>query len=97
MGWTRRQLWSLWPAARGDVPRNLALLREWQRLPAAELAQLQQERLRKLLLHAHLSVDYYRRVLHDSGVISADGAVHLDRFGTLPLLSRRLNLWSSLA
>ena len=77
-------------AAGGPVLRNLALLEEWQSLPAAELQQLQDERLADLLLHAHRSTDYYRRILTARGVVSSDGGVHLNRLGALPLLDKSL-------
>jgi len=42
---------------------TLRHLRYVERLPAAQIAELQEEMIRKLLLHAYANVPYYRRVI----------------------------------
>src|SRR5690606_38927567 len=69
------------------VMDKLDQMREWQWLPAEEMAMKQNERLEALLKHAYEHVPYYRQQMVLSGIVEK-GRVRLDRFGRMPFLDK---------
>jgi phenylacetate-coenzyme A ligase PaaK-like adenylate-forming protein len=67
--------------------RELAFMREKQWLPAEQVKVIQQQRLEKLLLHAHQHVPYYTRLFDDIGLVQA-GKLHIHKFSDLPILDK---------
>ncbi len=51
------------------------------------LNQRQEEKLSKLLLHAHANVPYYQRILNEAAVVR-DGKVCLENFQRIPILTK---------
>jgi len=80
-------LWRLRLGLHGTSLRHLRELRRWSNLNAAQVAQLQRERLTSLLQHAHQHVPYYREQLGSAGVVDDDG-VHLERFNRVTPLDK---------
>ncbi|MFS0555436.1 phenylacetate--CoA ligase family protein [Brevibacillus sp. 179-C9.3 HS] len=72
----------------GNTLYYLDRLQQWQWLSSDKILQLQQEKLRGLLLHAFKHVPYYRSILREVDVVSANGTVQLNNFSQIPLLGR---------
>lgn len=79
--------WRAWLQARGNTPSHLESIREWESLSPMEVESRQNERLERLVAHAHRTTPYYGTVLEKAGVIT-DSGIHLDRFIHVPLLDR---------
>jgi len=54
-----------------------------------KLRQIQDEKLEKLLLHAHENVPYYGRILPEAGVIKNNHVI-LENFGNIPVLTKSI-------
>jgi len=54
-----------------------------------QLQQLQNEKLKRLLLHAYENVPYYHRILHESDVVK-NGKVFLENFHKIPPLTKTI-------
>lgn len=70
------------------VRRENRLLEQAEKASAKQLQRLQRERLVRLLLHAYRHVPYYRELLADTGVVTRDGEVALERYPSLPFLTK---------
>jgi phenylacetate-CoA ligase len=91
MNWRRPLIHGLFRITGRRVPEILAELRAAERLPAAELQRLADEKLARLLRHAHATVPYYRPLLEETGVIR-QGRIDLEAFTRIPPLTRD-TLW----
>lgn len=80
--------WKKQISLRGSTLQYLERLQQWQWLGSGAILQIQQEKLRNLLLHAYQNVPYYRSILLEANVIAANGMVQLENFTHLPLLGR---------
>jgi phenylacetate-CoA ligase len=67
--------------------RELKLLRALEWKSRDQIQQLHETRLADLLRHAWQETDYYREVLGTGGIVR-DGAVNLDRFEEIPILTK---------
>lgn len=72
---------------RSDIPTNLRTIREIERTDRTTVHEYRNEKLRRLLRHAHRTVPYYNEILEEAGVVRG-GEVHLDRFTEVPLLTK---------
>ena len=52
-----------------------------------QIAELQAQKLKEILLHSYKNVPYYRKIFSESGLIR-DGEVYLDKFTELPFLTK---------
>ncbi|MHC4758709.1 MAG: phenylacetate--CoA ligase family protein [Planctomycetota bacterium] len=68
---------------------NFRYIRSVESESAQKLKQLQDERLRLLLLHAHRNVPYYKDILTTAGVVK-EGKVLLENFGNIPILTKEM-------
>jgi len=89
LNWRKPLLVPALQAIRPVTAHELALLRRLDRAPAAEVARVHEERLERLLRHAHDTTDYYRDVLSTCGVVRG-GKVDLGRFERIPILTREI-------
>ncbi len=69
--------------------RNLRYIKSVESESAEKLKQLQDERLRQLLLHAYKNVPYYKDILTAAGVVK-EGKVLLENFGNIPILTKEI-------
>ena len=69
---------------------NLKQLNRCQWYSKEEAHRDQKRRLRQLLRHSAENTDYYGGVLRDCGVVDSSGAVHLGKFGDIPLLDKEV-------
>ena len=67
--------------------RNLRYIKSVEFQSREKLKQLQDDRLRRLLLHAYRNVPYYKDVLPAAGVIKNDQVI-LENFQNIPLLTK---------
>lgn len=68
-------------------PQMLRVLRRTERLPEAELAALQLDRIKALVAHCHAHVPYYRRVFAEMSITPADIRT-LDDFASLAAMDK---------
>ncbi|MCP4603638.1 MAG: phenylacetate--CoA ligase family protein [Proteobacteria bacterium] len=68
---------------------NLREIHQIEHMSRGELEAYQRNKLRRLLIHAHHNVPYYRRILSDCGVVSED-KVRLEKLDQVPILTRDL-------
>ena len=84
----RKYLWNIILRVDGNTLRNLASLSKWQWLDSEASVSLQQQRLKKLLIHAYNNVPYHRRILSVSHTVSDSGDVNLRAFSDVPFLTK---------
>lgn len=84
----RRLTWNGVLRISSGTLRELALLRQWQWLPANESEILVQRRLERTIRRAWERVPYWRRVLSERGAVSPQGLVAKDALARLPLLDK---------
>ncbi len=76
-------------ASGSSILRTLEAIRRLERLSPERLRELQEKKLRKLLLHAHEKVPYYRDVLSASGVVQGK-EVNLPGWASIPVLTKTI-------
>jgi len=69
------------------IPKYLKEIKRIEKLSREELKRYQEEKLKKLLLHAWENVPYYKKVLSESEVV-VDGKVNLNSFDKIPILTK---------
>jgi phenylacetate-CoA ligase len=69
------------------IPRYLKEVERVSLLSKDEIAEYQQAKLERLLMHAYQNVPYYRQMLPKVGVISR-GKVSLENFSNIPVLTK---------
>ncbi|KUK77846.1 MAG: CapK related-protein [candidate division WS6 bacterium 34_10] len=62
---------------------------EYSKLSEDKLKDLQEDKLKKLLLHSYENVPYYTEVLEESGVVKK-GKVYLENFKNIPILTKEI-------
>lgn len=72
-----------------NIPNYLEEIERISKLPQVEIITYQEEKLRKLLLHAYHNVPYYHHILRDVGVI-ANEEVRLENFHKIPILTKEI-------
>ena len=70
------------------IPKHLKTIENWQNLGSKELNQIQEEKLKKLLLYSYKHVPHYRKVFKKNKLIK-NGEVDLSKFSQLPILDRK--------
>lgn len=63
-------------------------IKRYNRLPNIEKKAIQDERLKKLLIHSYNNVPYYTKTLREAGVV-IDGEVLLENFNNIPILDKK--------
>jgi phenylacetate-CoA ligase len=72
----------------GNSLKSLSQVVSWQRSNQNQLLELQQERLKRLLVHAYKQVPYYRNILREAEVVTDNEEIMLDNFHKIPLLTK---------
>lgn len=88
MNWRKPIVLGLLRATGSGIPayfKQITAMKSWSR---EQLLAYQEERLVELLQYAARHVPYYKRILPESGVIDANGEVHLEHFSTIPFLTK---------
>ena len=75
-------------AYQGNTLRYLNQLKQWQGLEYRQSLDLQNDRLRNLLMHAYHHVPFYRETLEKTGVVKSQNKIDLDCFHRIPLLDK---------
>jgi phenylacetate-CoA ligase len=73
-----------------NVLENLRKLEAWQWLDRDQLVNMQNMRLKRLLLHAYQHVPYYRGILSQAGVAKPNRDIDLRLYDQIPLLGKGL-------
>lgn len=74
----------------GNIVKTFDTYKRLQWLKKEEMKALQQDHLKKLLIHSYQHVPYYRWVLHKSDVMHDGHSVNLQNFSCIPLLDKSL-------
>jgi len=72
----------------GNTLRYLNRLKQWQGLEHRQSLDLQNDRLRDLLMHAYHHVPFYRETLEKAGVVKSQNEIDLNCFTKVPLLDK---------
>jgi phenylacetate-CoA ligase len=89
MAWRKPFLLAALKLSRRTVWDELTFLRQLEWKSREEIADVHNERLQKLLVHAWRHCEYYREVLNGSGVVR-NGQVFMDRFADVPILTKEI-------
>ena len=87
--WRKGVLNAIYFLAGNATLRNLRHIKSVEFQSREKLKQLQDEKLRRLLLHAYKNVPYYRDALTAAGVVK-EGQVSLENFGNIPILTKEI-------
>ena len=88
LNWRKSVVFSLLRLTSHQVARNLAYLHALDASSLAEQRGEQERKLSAVLLHAHRSVPYYRRVLEEAGVVGSCPTVRLEALDQVPYLTK---------
>ncbi len=86
----KRFLWKIRLSILGNIMSTFHQYEHLQWLDKEQMLALSQDRLKRLLTHACRHVPYYKKVLHDAGVVDDVGTVNLENFSHIPLLEKSI-------
>jgi len=89
MNWRKTVIYGLLYLTGSKIPKYLREIEELQYKPQEEIKKYQEEKLKRLLLHAYENVPYYNKVLKESEVV-INGDVNLDNFSRIPILTKEI-------
>jgi len=89
MNWRKPVIYALLYLTGSKIPKNLKEIKRINKLSNKKLMQYQDEKLKKILLHAHDNVLYYTKILEKSKVV-VNGRVNLDNFDKIPILTKEI-------
>ena len=89
MNWRKPLIFAGLYLTGSKIPKYLKEIKRIEKLPQEEIKKYQEEKLKKLLLHAYCNVPYYRKILPKSGVIK-NGKVYLENFDKIPILTKEI-------
>jgi len=89
MNWRKPLIFGLLHVTGSKIPQYLKEIEDLQYKTQDEIRRYQEEKLKKLLLHAYTNVPYYHRILPEAGVIK-NGEVHLENFDKIPILTKKI-------
>lgn len=84
----RKILWNIYMQKKGKAFSKYCALKRYNKLPQKEKQNIQEKRLKDILLHAYQNVPYYTRILSNSGVINGK-EVNLEKFTKIPVLDKK--------
>ena len=90
INWRKPLIYVLLYASGSKIPQYLREIKSLEKLSAAEIKKYQEEKLKKLLLHAYQNVPYYHKLLVKVGVIDRSGQVQLQNFSKIPYLTKEI-------
>jgi phenylacetate-CoA ligase len=89
MNWRKPLIFAGFYLTGSKIPEYLKEIEELQYKTRDEIKRYQEEKLKRLLLHAYENVPYYNKVLRESEVV-IDGNVNLDNFSRIPILTKEI-------
>ncbi|ODS35023.1 hypothetical protein BEH94_03715 [Candidatus Altiarchaeales archaeon WOR_SM1_SCG] len=87
MSWRKPLIFAGLYLTGSKIPAYLKEIERIEKLPPEEIKKYQDEKLKKILLHAYNNVPYYHKVLPNAGVIR-NGKVNLENFNRIPILTK---------
>ncbi len=75
---------------KNDVYRTLRKIKYVSRLSDSKLKAYQEDKLKKLLIHAYKNVPYYTKVLSKARVVDSNLRVNLNNFEKIPILNKKI-------
>lgn len=100
MNWRKPVIYAMLYVSGSKIPQYLKTIRQLEFASREQIAEIMNEKLEQLLLHAYNNVPYYHKVLPECDVIK-DGKFILDNFSRIPVLTKEIiraqgkNLYSS--
>lgn len=87
MNWRKPLIKALLKITGSKIINNLNEIKRIENFNKEQIKEYQDEKLKKILLHAYKNVPYYTKVLVKSKVI-VNGEVHLENFNKIPILTK---------
>jgi len=87
MNWRKPVILGLLKFTGSGIPETLELIKSMEYRNKEEIKAIQQDKLKKLLLHAHKNVPYYNKILQKSCAV-IDNKVNLENFSKIPILTK---------
>jgi phenylacetate-CoA ligase len=90
INWRKPLIYVLLYLSGSKIPQNLKEIKSLENFSKKELKKYQEEKLKKLILHAYHNVPYYHKILKKVGVINNQEKVVLKNFNKIPILSKEI-------
>ena len=90
MNWRKPIIQLLLKASRRRILKHLHEINKVNRQSGEDIIAYQRQRLCKMLMFAAQNVPYYTEILRDAGVVTGNDQVNLDRFRSIPPLTKDL-------
>lgn len=89
MNWRRPLIYCLLSASGNKIPKILKEIGSFEYAGADGIRELSEGKLKRILLHAHRNVPYYRRILTEVDIVTGN-EVKLENFCNIPLLTKEI-------
>jgi len=89
MNWRKPVIYGLLYLTGSKIPKYLEEIKRIEKLPQEKIKKYQEEKLKKLLLHAYRNVPYYHKILSKVEVIK-NGKAYLENFQNIPILTKEI-------
>ena len=80
INWRKPIIYALLYLSGSKIPQNLKEIKNLEKISRKELEKYQEDKLKKLLLHAYKNVPYYKKVLKEVELINDKEEVVLKKF-----------------
>lgn len=87
LNWRKPLIYILLHLSGSQIPKNLKEIRRIEKFSEKDKEIYQKDKLEKLLLYASQNVPYYKRILHEAGVVRKEH-VFLENFERIPFLTK---------
>jgi len=89
MNWRKPVIYGLLYLSGSKIPKYFKEIKKMEKFSLKEKEEYQEEKLKKLLLHAWKNIPYYHKVLGKVKVV-VEGKVNLNNFNKIPLLTKEI-------
>lgn len=89
MNWRKTVIYMLLYISRSRIQKYLKEIEKIEKLSADKIVEYQNEKLKKLLLHAWKNVPYYNKIL-SKGEVVKNGKIKLENFKNIPVLTKEI-------
>ena len=88
MNWRKPIIETLLFLTGNDMMSRYRRIKQWARRPREEIKQLQENRLKDLLVYAYRNVPYYHRMFEQHHLVEESGKVNLENWSRIPFLTK---------
>ncbi|SEM66058.1 phenylacetate-CoA ligase [Mesobacillus persicus] len=87
MKFVRSSIYKMKIKSQGGSLEKLKLIEDIQFFPPEKITEIQEEKLKKIILHSYYNVPYYRQLMDNKGIVE-NNKVNLKRFTDIPILEK---------